>query len=431
MIDINKIRNNPEEVKQALLKRMDKVSFDELLAWDKEIRVVQQQIEKLRSERNQFSDNIAILKRKKQDAEAKTLMQKVNEVNDEIATLTEKYNDLDKKIFNFMSELPNIPDPEVVAGGKENNKVIKTYLTKPNFDFKPKTHMELATDLKLIDYERGVKLAGPGSWIYNNLGARLEWALLNYFIDSHIADNWKFELVPHMLKYECGFTAGQFPKFLDEVYWLDSTVGAGGKFILPTAETALINLHMNEVLSAEELPKKYFGYTPCYRREAGSTRVEERGTVRGHQFNKVEMVQFTEEGKSETAFDEMVEKAERLIQGLGLHYQVSALAAKDCSAGMCKTYDIEVWIPSMGIYKEVSSVSNSRDYQARRGNMKYKVPNEKKPKYLHTLNASGLATSRLFPAILEQCQQKDGSVLIPKVLQKYIGMDKITPDKEN
>ena len=234
-------------------------------------------------------------------------------------------------------------------------------------------------------------------------------------------------LVPHMLKQECGYTAGQFPKFKDEVYWLDGGYSIDGKFMLPTAETALVNLHRDEILTEAELPKKYFGYTPCYRREAGSSRVEERGTIRGHQFNKVELVQCTAAGDSDRAFEEMLSKAEKLVQGLGLHYQVSKLAAGDCSAGMCRTYDIEIWIPSMEIYKEVSSVSNSREYQARRGNMKYRETETGKLKYMHTLNASGLATSRLLPAILEQNQTEDGSIIIPEVLRPYMGgMERIT-----
>lgn len=327
----------------------------------------------------------------------------------------------------MLSSLPNIPDADVLPGDKENNEVVFTYGTKPQFDFTPIDHVSLATKLEMIDFERGVKLGGQGSWIYTGIGAQLEWALLNYFINSHLSNGWSFMLVPHMLTYECGYTAGQFPKFRDEVYWLDGKYRMDGKFMLPTAETALVNLHRNEILSVEQLPKKYFAYTPCYRREAGSSRIEERGTIRGHQFNKVEMVQYTTEDKSDAAFLEMLENAQKLVQNLGLHYQVSKLAAGDCSASMCRTYDIEIWIPSMGIYKEVSSVSNSRDYQARRGNMKYRDTETGKLKYMHTLNASGLATSRLLPAILEQYQLEDGSILIPEVLRPYMGgIDKIT-----
>ncbi|MCL2621492.1 MAG: serine--tRNA ligase [Firmicutes bacterium] len=431
MLDINKIRSNPEEVKKALLKRMDNVCFEQFLKWDADARKLLQKIEGLRARRNNLSDSIPALKKAKQDVQAEKVMQDVRDVNAQIAKLNQKYTKLDKNITDVLLGLPNIPDDDVAAGGKEANKVIKTFGTKPVFNFKLKNHEQMVNELDLVDFERGVKLSGSGSWIYKGMGARLEWAIINYFIDSHIAagDGWEFMLVPHMLKYECGLTAGQFPKFFEDVYWIDSKMGdESGKFLLPTAEAALVSVHMNETIPADELPKKYFGYTPCFRREAGSTRVEERGTVRGHQFNKVELVQLTTEENSSKAFNEMVTKAEKIVQGLGLHYQVSALAAGDCGAAMCKTHDIEVWIPSMNIYKEVSSVSNGRDYQARRGNIKYKVGSEK-AKYVHLLNASALATSRVMPAILEQFQQADGSVLVPKVLQKYLGVDKLIPKK--
>ena len=279
--------------------------------------------------------------------------------------------------------------------------------------------MDLCESLGLIDYKRGAKLAGSGSWIYRGLGARLEWALLNFFIEEHLADGYELLLVPHMLGYDCGYVAGQFPKFADEVYWIENSNSSDRKFLLPTAETALVNLHRDEVLTLDELPKKYIAYTPCYRREAGSYRAEERGMIRGHQFNKVEMVQYTTPEHSDEAFAELVRKAETLVQKLGLHYQLSKLAAGDCSFSMARTYDIEVWIPSMGIYKEVSSASNARDYQARRGNMKYRGE-DKKLHLVHTpSNASGLATSRLIPAITEQYQNADGSITIPEVLLKY------------
>lgn len=218
----------------------------------------------------------------------------------------------------------------------------------------------------------GRKIAGAGSWLYRGWGSRLEWALLNFFVNEHIKDGYEFILPPHMLGYECGYVAGQFPKFGDEVYWIENPTSSDRKFMLPTAETALVNIHRDEILSEEDLPRKYIAYTPCYRREAGSYRAEERGMIRGHQFNKVEMVQYTTEDQSDAAFEELVGKAERLVQELGLHYRLSKLAAGDCSFSMARTYDIEVWIPSMGIYKEVSSASNARDYQARRGNVKYR-----------------------------------------------------------
>ena len=423
MIDINKIREDYKNVEKDLRKKIDTISLEEVKDWDIEKRKIGIERDALKNRKNVVSKEIPMLKKEGKDVQY--LLDEMKEIGEKIVSLDEQYNELDEKIFDFMAALPNIPDEDVVAGGKENNKVVSVYGKKPEFKFNPKDHVTLATELGLIDYERGVKLAGQGSWIYTGLGARLEWALINYFIDTHIKDNWEFMLVPHMLNYDCGFTAGQFPKFQDEVYWLDGTCRKDGKFMLPTAETALVNIHRDEVLKEEELPKKYFAYTPCYRREAGSSRVEERGTVRGHQFNKVEMVQYTKEDDSDRAFDEMLNKAEKLVQGLGLHYQVSKLAAGDCSASMSRTYDVEIWIPSMGIYKEVCSASNARDYQARRGNMKYK-DSEGKSHYMHTLNASGLATSRLLPALLEQCQNEDGSITIPEVLRPYMGgMEKI------
>jgi seryl-tRNA synthetase len=272
----------------------------------------------------------------------------------------------------------------------------------------------------MIDYKRGVKLSGNGFWIYKGMGARLEWALLNYFIETHIKNGFELVLVPHMLGYECGLTAGQFPKFKDEVYWLQTAEDERERFMLPTAETALVSLHRDEILKESELPKKYISYTPCFRREAGSYRADERGMVRGHQFNKVEMVQYTTPEGSDAAFEELVGEAELLVKGLGLHFRTVKLAAGDCSASMARTYDIEINIPSMDGYKEVSSVSNARDYQARRGQIRFKRE-DGRIEYCHTLNGSGLATSRILPAIVEQNQNADGSVNVPDVLVKYVG----------
>ena len=270
-----------------------------------------------------------------------------------------------------------------------------------------------------MDYDRAAKIAGRGAWIYTNLGAQLEWALLNYFITTHLKDGYTFILPPHLLNEQSGFGAGQFPKFRQDVFWLEGMEPK--RFLLPTAETALVNIYRDEILKEEDLPKKFFAYTPCYRSEAGSYRTEERGMIRGYQFDKVEMVQYTKPEDSDAAFEELVAKAENLVKGLGLHYQVSKLAAGDISHSMARTYDIEVYLPSMGIYKEVSSASNARDYQARRTMCRYRDSATGKTRYVHTLNASGLATSRIFPAILEQFQQEDGSVVIPEVLRPWMG----------
>jgi seryl-tRNA synthetase len=420
MLDINLIRKDPEKVRQSLLKRMDEISFDELLAWDAEYRATLTESESLKAQRNAVSAMIPRMKKQGEDVTAKLEEMKV--IADRIKDLDAKADELSAKIKEFMDALPNMPAEDVVAGGKENNRVVRVWGEVPQFDFTPKDHIELAESLGLVDYQRGAKIGGSGFWIYKGNGALLEWALINFFIQEHIKDGYEFILPPHILNEECGYTAGQFPKFKDDVFTLNNPDGRV-QFLLPTAETALISYHRNEVLKEEELPKKYFAYTPCYRKEAGSYRAEERGMIRGHQFNKVEMFQYTKPEDSEKALEELIGKAEALVQKLGLHYRVSKLAAKDCSASMGKTYDIEVWIPSMNQYKEVSSASNAYDYQARRGNMRFKRTETKKNEYLHTLNASGLATSRLLPAILEQHQQKDGSVIVPEVLRAIVGTD--------
>lgn len=420
MIDINRIRNNKEEVEKALLKRMDNVNLNDLLEWDQEKRKIGTLMDEYRAERRKASDKIAKSKREGQDTSE--IVNEMKKLGTKIDEGMVKYNELDKKIFNYLALLPNTPDEDVPAGGKDNNEVLRTNLEKPKYNFKIKPHYEILKDLKMIDYERGIKIAGEKSWIYTGIGARLEWALINYFIDTHLKNGFQFMMLPYMLKYECGFGAGQFPKFNDEVYMIknENEEEKNTKFLLPTAETGLVNIHSNEIMKIDELPKKYFAYTQCFRVEAGSSREEERGTIRGHQFNKVEMVEYTTEDKTEEAFDELLNIAEGLMKSLGLHYQVSKLAAGDCAQGMCRTYDIEVWIPSMGIYKEVSSVSNSRDYQARRNNTKYR-DSEGNLHYACTLNGSGLATSRLVPAIVEQYQNEDGSITIPEVLRPYMG----------
>lgn len=427
MIDVNLIRQNAQAVHDRYLKRGKDIDFSDFLKWDEERRQIIAQVEGMKAQRNKVSAEIPKLKKEGKDVSA--TIAEMNALKGKIAEMDGTLAEVDGKIRDFLLRLPNLPDEDLAAGGKENNRPIKTFGQKPHFDFTPKDHVELAKNLGLIDYERGAKLAGNGSWIYTDRGARLEWALLNYFIDSHIQKGYTFMLPPYMLSYECGLTAGQFPKFEDDVYQLANAEGK--KFMLPTAETALVNLYRDEILNESDLPKKFFGYSACFRREAGSYRAEERGMIRGHQFNKVELFQYTTPEKSDEAFEEMVGMACGLVEGLGLHYQLSKLAAGDCSDSMARTYDIEIYIPSMNIYKEVSSASNARDYQARRGNMRYRRESDKKLEYVHTLNASGLATSRVFPAILEQNQNADGSVTIPEALRKYMGgMEKLEPLKK-
>ena len=424
MLDINLIRKEPELVRNALLKRMDCVDFSELLELDKLKREFLLEGQKLKARKNEVSGNIPRLKKEGKDIS--DLLKEMKQVGDSIRDIDTKLNETSTKLNEMLIALPNMPAEDVVSGDKENNEVIRTWGSKPEFTFKPKDHMQLAEKLGLIDYERGVKMGGTGFWLYKGDGALLEWALLNYFVEEHTKDGYEFILPPHLLINQCGYTAGQFPKFADDVFHLEGENGkASTHFLLPTSETALINYHRDEILKEAELPRKYFSYTPCYRKEAGSYRASERGMIRGHQFNKIEMFQFTKPEYSDTALEELINKAEKLVLGLGLHYQVSKLAAKDCSASMSKTYDIEIWIPSMNEYKEVSSASNACAYQARRGNIRFKRKETGKNEYLHTLNASGLATSRLYPAILEQFQQEDGSVKVPEPLRKWVGKDEL------
>lgn len=423
MIDINVIRNDKAAVKAALEKRGYDADLDGILKLDEERRAVIGRTEALKAEKNKVSADVPGLKKAGENVEP--VFARMRELGNEISANDEKLKAVEEKLRHELLCLPNMPDPDVVAGGKENNEIVKVFGKKPEFDFPIKNHVELCEGLKLIDYERGVKLAGNGSWLYTDRGAVIEWALLNYFIKTHLKDGYKFILPPHMLNYECGLGAGQFPKFEDDVYRIETADDAASRrFMLPTAETALVNIYRGEILASDELPKKLFAYTPCYRKEAGSYRAEERGMIRGHQFDKVEMVQVTKPEQSKAAFEELVGKACALVEGLGLHYRLSKLAAGDCSASMARTYDIEVWIPSMGIYKEVSSVSNANDYQARRNMTRYRAA-DGSIGYVHTLNGSGLATSRILPAIVEQFQQKDGSVRVPKVLQEFVGAEVI------
>ena len=416
MLDVKLILEKPDYVKAALKKKLWDFDPTEIIELSSQRLELLKKVEAIKAEQNKLSASGPAVK--KEGGDVKSIFAKVKELGAQNKESEERLNEIEAKIKSLVEVLPNLPDDDLVAGSKENNHPIYHFGEERKFGFTPKNHVELCESLGLIDYKRAAKISGTGTWIYTNLGARLEWALLNYFIENHLADGYEMILPPHILNYESGYTAGQFPKFESDVFWLEGMEPR--KFILPTAETALVNLHRNEILSLNDLPKKYFAYTPCYRKEAGSYRTEERGMIRGYQFNKVEMVQYTTEEGSDAAFEEMVNKAKKLVEGLGLTYQIDKLAAGDCSHSMARTYDIEVWIPSMGIYKEVSSVSNARDYQARRGMIRYKDENGK-TKYCHTLNGSGLATSRVFPALVEQLQQEDGSVIIPVPLRKYMG----------
>ena len=429
MLDIKLIKENPQEVIDRLAgKGKDaREEIAEILRLDGERRALILETDNLKAEQNKVSKEIP--KMKKAGEDTAPVMARMREFSDKIKENDGKIREVESAYRDVMLSLPNLPDKDVVPGGKENNQELRRFGVPHTFDFEPKNHVDLCTDLGLIDYERGTKLSGSGFWVYRGMGARLEWALLNYFIDTHLADGYELVMVPHMLGGETGYVSGQFPKFKDEVYWIKNDEEDRTHFMLPTAETALVSLHMNEILTEKELPRKYVAYTPCFRKEAGSHRADERGMVRGHQFNKVEMVQYTLPEKSDEAFEELVGKAEALVKGLGFHFRTVKLAAEDCSASMARTYDIEIHIPSMNGYKEVSSVSNARDYQARRGSIRFRRNATGKTEFVHTLNGSGLATSRILPALVEQNQNADGSVTVPEVLRKYIGVDVLR--KEN
>jgi len=422
VLDIKRIVQNKDAVEKALLKRMDKKSLnlDEIISTYNLRKQAQCDFDSKRAEQNEYNAKMSSVD--KNSDEFKNLLLELKKKSTEVKEAEETLKNLDEKLIHELEVLPNIPDEDVSAGGKEANQVIKMVGEKRTFNFKIKDHVELGKALGLFNLDTASKISGNNFNMYTNLGARLEWAIINYFINEHIKSGYTMIIPPNLVTRESAYCAGQLPKFEEDVYWVQD-----GLCLIPTAETALTNIFRNEILDEKELPKKFFAYTPCYRREAGSYRANEKGLIRMHQFNKVEMYQFTKEDGSEKAFDELVEKAESLVNGLKLHYRVVKLAAGDCSAAAAKTYDIEVYIPSLDMYYEVSSVSNVRDYQSRRGNMRYKSEKNGEIKYMHTLNGSGLATSRLMVSLLETYQQEDGSIVIPEVLRPFMDdMDKIS-----
>ncbi|SCG61209.1 serine--tRNA ligase [Micromonospora inositola] len=426
MLDMELIRKDREAVATALAKRLDPAevnrALDEIQRLDQERRALISEIDAERQRRKAEARAYAQAKR------AGTAPESVapEAERKQLAELESQLDEVQSRLRTAMSELPNLPADDVVPGGKEANRVVKTFGEPPVIE-KVRDHIELSRALGLVDHERGVKLGGSGFWMYTGMGARLEWALVNWLIEQNIQAGYEFLLPPHLLLDSAGFAAGQFPKFYDDVYHLDRESAPRGQFLLPTAETAILGAYQDEILETAKLPLKAFAYTPCYRREAAGSHSDERGTVRGHQFNKVEIFQFTLPEQADAALEAMVAHVEGLVEQLGLHYQTSLLAAGDASAAMKKTLDVEVWMPSTGKYKEVSSVSWGGDYQARRAAIRYREPGGKQTRFVHTLNGSALATSRLFPAILEHFQQPDGSVLVPEVLHDKLGADRLTP----
>lgn len=415
MLDVKRIVEEKDAVQKGLLKRLSQEEFDldEIVDIYERKKELQQQYDAKRAQQNKYNDKMATLE--KGSEEFKSLITKLKKEAQEVREVETKLKETEKELVSKLEVLPNIPDEDVPSGGKESNEVVKEFKKQPVFDYDIKDHVELSEGLDILDFETGAKVSGNNFLLYKGLGAQLEWALLNYFIQTHLEDGYRMILPPHIVNKESAYSTGQLPKFKEDLFWVNEN-----QCLIPTSETVLTSMHRDDVLEEKDLPEKLFAYTPCYRREAGSYRANERGLVRVHQFNKVEMYQFTTPEKSEDALEELTLKAEELVEGLGLHYHRVKLAAGDCSDQAAKTYDIEVWLPSMEKYYEVSSASNVRDYQARRGNMRYKG-SDGKLSYVHTLNASGLATSRLMVAILETYQQEDGSIVVPEVLRQYMG----------
>lgn len=422
MIDIKRVVENKDLVKRGLLKRMSAEDFDldELLSLYDEKKKLQTVFDNKRAEQNSFNERMA--KEDKKGDSFKELVKELKKKAEEVKKAEFELRGVEDLLKAKLEILPNIPDEDVVSGGKENNEVVKEVGRKPEFSFAIRDHVELGTELGIFDFETATKVSGNNFSMYRGLGAQLEWALINYFISTHLKNGYEMIIPPNLVIRESAYAAGQLPKFEEDVYWVQD-----GLCLIPTAETVLTNIYRGEILEEKNLPKKFFAYTPCYRREAGSYRANEKGLIRMHQFNKVEMYQFTTADQSKDAFEEILNNAEELIAGLGMHYRVVKLAAGDCSAGMARTYDVEVYIPSMEKYYEVSSVSNARDYQARRGNMRYKRKDNGNIEFLNTLNGSGLATSRLMVALIETYQNENGSITIPDVLRPFMdGIDKIS-----
>jgi seryl-tRNA synthetase len=424
MLDIKLIRKDAKKI-EALLKRKDQaISLKSILNLDERIREVISEVEHLQSTRNASSKEIGEKKRKGEDVSS--VMQEVAGLGDQISRLSHERSEIERQLQHELALLPNIPLEEIkVAYDPKENVCVKSWGEQRAFDFPFKNHVELNESLQLFDFKRGAKTSGSGWPVYRNMGARLEWALLNYMIDIHLENGFEFWLPPLLVRPETMFGVAQLPKFEHQLFKLKDD--DYHLYLIPTSEAVLNGLHADEIFSDAELPKKYFSYTPCFRREAGAAGSQERGLIRMHQFNKVEMFAFTLPEQSEAMFQEMVASAEEILQGLNLHYRNMLLVTGDMSFAAMKTVDMEVWLPGQNRYYEVSSISNCGDFQARRSLIRYKHKDDK-PELVYTLNGSGLATSRLMVALLENNQRKDGSVEIPLVLHKYLnGVKELWP----
>jgi seryl-tRNA synthetase len=423
MLDLNLIRENPDLVRTALKNRqMDSSPVDDILRLDEQRRTLLTEVEKLKAERNTVSKEISKLK---DAAERETKIAAMREVGDRIAALDKEVTDVETELTSLTSSLPNIPDERTPIGASEDeNIVLRTVGPLPEFDFEPKAHWDLGPALGIIDFERGTKITGSRFYVLSGAGARLQRALIAFMLDIHIKQGYTEKYLPFMVKYDTVFGAGQLPKFADNLYKDHEEE----LYFVPTAEVPLTGLHMGEILDEAQLPLMYTGYTPCFRREKMSAGRDVRGIKRGHQFDKVEMYMYAKPEESDTLLEKMREDAEATCTALGLTYRVKQLCTGDIGFGSAITYDIEVWAAGCNEWLEVSSVSNVRDFQARRANIKYRPADGGKARLVHTLNGSGLGLPRTMIAVMENNQQADGSIIVPEALRPWMGgVDVIKP----
>jgi len=416
MIDPRLIKERPEELKKRLGPRAEHIDWDSLLKLDKERRALLTKVEELRAQRRKVSDDIATLKRQKQPAEA--LMVDMKGAGDRIKVLEDNLRETEEQFSAIALGIPNLPHVSVPLGKDVSDNVeIRRWGDPPSMAFSPKPHWELGERLGILDFERAARMTGARFAVYSGAGAHLERALINFMLDLHTKEHGYREILPPFLVNRASMTGtGQLTKFEEDLFRLKDE----DYFLIPTAEVPLTNLHREETLSQQSLPLRYTAYTPCFRREAGSYGKDTRGLIRQHQFNKVELVTFSTPQESYDELERLTSHAEEVLKRLRLHYRVVSLCTADLGFSAAKTYDIEVWLPSQGVFREISSCSNFEAFQARRAEIRYKRP-DGKSEFVHTLNGSGLAAGRTFVAILENYQQADGSVVIPEVLRPYMG----------
>jgi seryl-tRNA synthetase len=417
MLDLRLLREDLEAVKARMASRGVAIDWDEFVALDRERRQTLARLERLKEDKNRLSAEIGKLKKSGADAGAQ--MRQVEELNDAIKSGEKPLADVEARFEAYMLSLPNLPHPSVKIGQTaEDNREVRRWGEPRVLDFAPKNHWDIGEELGILDFVRAAKIAGARFAVYCGAGARLERALINFMLDVHTNDNGYKEMLPPALVNRAALVGtGQLPKFEEDLFHL----APGDYFLIPTAEVPLTNLHRDEILESADLPIRYVAYTPCFRSEAGSYGKDVRGLIRQHQFNKVEMVKFTAPEHSYEELERMVENAEGILQRLGLPYRVVELCTGDMGFAAAKTYDIEVWLPGQNAYREISSCSNCEDFQARRASIRYRAEKRGRPAFVHTLNGSGLAVGRTLVAVLENYQQRDGSVLVPEALRPYLG----------